>query len=269
MGLSNIVHVSGRRRSSVGTDWRESSGSALTKGMSDKSLLGKTKAAKAKIMKTTSSVIATLKKPLVKSEEPAPASSPNPKPPPTTGPLIPPVNDASLVTAAPESLIDNDLEPSRLKSVTHVTKTTQGTVLIPVHQTSVPTSHFSLDEQLFLPPDPPAFFYAHWIMTKPKLMFCNPIVFCTIKNQCIQFSKSNAMRLIVSVSTLALHIFALLMFLMLFLLGYNILPFNFAGLPLKITDNTEYLRGLAWTEKKSHDDILDVNTTIIIQWDSL
>ena len=68
----------------------------------------------------------------------------------------------------------------------------------------------------------------------------------------------------VSVSTLALHIFALLMFLMLFLLGYNILPFNFAGLPLKITDNTEYLRGLAWTEKKSHDDILDVNTTIII-----
>lgn len=196
MGLSNIVHVSGRRRSSVGTDWRESSGSALTKGMSDKSLLGKTKAAKAKIMKTTSSVIATLKKPLVKSEEPAPASSPNPKPPPTTGPLIPPVNDASLVTAAPESLIDNDLEPSRLKSVTHVTKTTQGTVLIPVHQTSVPTSHFSLDEQLFLPPDPPAFFYAHWIMTKPKLMFCNPTVFCTIKNQCIQFSKINPMRLI-------------------------------------------------------------------------
>ena len=55
-----------------------------------------------------------------------------------------------------------------------------------------------------------------------------------------------------------LHLLALLMFLLLFLLGYNVLPFEFGGLPLKITDNTEYLRGLAWTEKKRHEDVFDV-----------
>ena len=111
---------------------------------------------------------------------PAPNPIVDPKP---EHPLIPPVGDPSLQTAAPESLVESGMDAQALKSVTRITETKTGTLIIPVHQRSIPTSHFSLDEQMYLPPDPPAFFYAHWIMTKPKMMFGEKLLMYTVQVQ--------------------------------------------------------------------------------------
>ena len=41
--------------------------------------------------------------------------------------------------------------------------------------------------------------------------------------------------------------------------GYDILPLEFAQLPLDVRDDTDYLRGLAWQERHEGDDIIDRN----------
>lgn len=189
----------GRRSSSVGPDWRDS-GVNLAKSDQESSMSVRSfqkNWAKRRMQQYPALMkgAASMGEKIAGGAQPPPPPEPPPVAPPlteaprdaqSTQPTTQPVVDPSLQTAVPQSLISGEPEEEMLiKSVTQITETKTGTLLIPVHQRSIPTSHFSLDEQMFLPPDPPAFFYAHWIMTKPKMMFGNCTVYLHNCNICM------------------------------------------------------------------------------------
>ena len=61
------------------------------------------------------------------------------------------------------------------------------------------------------------------------------------------------------VTTLSCHLFFVLLVLILYLAGVDILPLVFERLPLDIPDNEEFLKGLAWNQRDSPGFIYDVS----------
>ena len=56
---------------------------------------------------------------------------------------------------------------------------------------------------------------------------------------------------------LGMQIFFILLLVILLVAGVNVMPFEMASLPLEIKTDTDYLRSLAWMEKKEDTDVID------------
>ena len=64
--------------------------------------------------------------------------------------------------------------------------------------------------------------------------------------------------------TLGIHIFMVLLMAVLARLGYDVFPIVFDRIPLDITNNEDYLRGLAREERKEDATIINVSSAHIL-----
>ena len=62
------------------------------------------------------------------------------------------------------------------------------------------------------------------------------------------------LKIIVAGITLFCHIFFLALTQILYISGYDILPLVFEEFPLWLTDDVDYLRGLAWDNRNDKDN---------------